>query len=57
MDFDVAGNCRSYVTTMKAKNFQYDIPSPPIANSKDHYVQVFYSPSMQNTAENVITSK
>ena len=39
--FDIADNCRLYVTTMKAMNFQDDIPSIPIDDSKDHYVLVF----------------
>ena len=38
--FDAADNCRLYVTTMKAMNFQDDIPSIPIDNIKDHYVLV-----------------
>ena len=41
VDFDAADNCRLYVTTMKAVNFQDDIPSIPIDNFKDHYVLVF----------------
>ena len=41
VDFDAADNCRLYVTTMKAKNFQDDIPSIPIDKFKDHYVLVF----------------
>ena len=41
VDFDAADNCRLYVTTMKATNFQDDIPSFPIRNFKDHYVLVF----------------
>ena len=36
IDFDAADNCRLYVTTMKAMNFQHDIPSFPIDNLKDH---------------------
>ena len=36
VDFDAAHNCRLYVTTMKAMNFQDDIPSITIANFKDH---------------------
>ena len=36
VDFDAADNCRLYVTTMKAMNFQDDIPSIPIDNFKDH---------------------
>ena len=41
VDFDAADNCRLYVPTMKAMNFQDDIPSVPIDNSEDHYVLMF----------------
>ena len=41
VDFDTADNCRLYVTTMKTMNFQDDIPSIPIYDSKDHDVLVF----------------
>ena len=41
VDFDAADNCRLCVTTMKAMNFQDDIPSIPIESFKDHYVLVF----------------
>ena len=34
-------NCRLNVTTIKAMNFQGDIPSIPADNCKDHYVLVF----------------
>ena len=38
---------------MKAMNFQDDIPSIPIDNFKDHYVQVFDLTSMmQDATEN-----
>ena len=47
VDFDAADNCRLYVTTMKAMNFQDDMPSIPIDNFKDHYVLVFDLTSMQ----------
>ena len=50
--FDAADNCRLYVTTMKAMNFQDDIPSIPIDNFKDHYVLVFDLTSMQGATEN-----
>ena len=51
--FDAADNCRLYVTTMKAINFQIDIPSIPIDNFKDHYyVLVFDLISMQDATEN-----
>ena len=52
VDFDTAHNCRLYVTTMKAMNFQDDIPSIPIDDFKDHYVLVFDLTSMQNATEN-----
>ena len=45
VDFDAADNCLLYVT-MKAMNFQDDIPSIPIDNFKDHYVLVFDLTSM-----------
>ena len=51
-DFDAADNCRLYVTTMRAMNFQDDIPSIPIDNFKEHYVLVFDLTSMQAATEN-----
>ena len=50
--FDVAENCRLYVKTMKAKNFQDDIPWIPIDSFKDHYVLVFDLTSMQDATVN-----
>ena len=52
VDFDTADNCRLYVTTMKAMNFQDDIPSIPIDDFEDHYVLVFDLTSMQDATEN-----
>ena len=52
VDFDTADNCRLYVTTLKAMNFQDDTPSIPIDDFKDHYVLVFDLTSMQEAAEN-----
>ena len=40
-----------YSTTMKAMNFQDDIPSIPIDVFKDHYVLVFDLTSMQDATE------
>ena len=40
------------VTTMKAMNFQDDIPSIPIDDFEDHYVLVFDLTSMQDATEN-----
>ena len=51
VDFDTADNCRLYVTTMKAMNFQDDIPSIPIDDFKDHYVLVFDLTSVQDAIE------
>ena len=52
IDFDTVDNCRLYVTTMKALNFQDDIPLIPIDNFKDHYVLAFDLTSMQDATEN-----
>ena len=52
VDFDAADNCRLYDTTIKAKNFQDNIPSFPIDNFKDHWVLVFDLTSMQDATEN-----
>ena len=52
VDFDFVDNCRLYVTTMEAMNFQDDIPSIPIDDFKDHYVLVFDLTSMQPATEN-----
>ena len=54
VDFDAADNCRLYVSTMKAMNFQDDIPSIPIDNSKDHYVLMFDLSAMQDGTENCL---
>ena len=51
VDFDAADNCHLYLTTMKAMNFQGDVPSIPNDNFKDHYVPVFASTSMQDATE------
>ena len=40
VDFDTADNCRLYVTTLKAMNFQDDVPSIPTDDFKDHCVLV-----------------
>ena len=48
VDFDTADNCRLYETTMKAMNFQDDMPSIALDDFKDHYVLVFDLISMQD---------
>ena len=52
VNFGTGANFCLYVTTMKAMNFQDDIPSTPIDDFKDHYVLVFDLTSMQDAAEN-----
>ena len=51
VDFDAADNCRLYVTTMRARNIQHNIPLIPIDNFKDHFVLVFDLTSMQDATE------
>ena len=51
VDFDTADNCRLYVTTMKAMDFQDDIPSIPIDDLNDQNVLVFDLTSMQDATE------
>ena len=51
---DTRDKCRLYVTTMKAMNFQEDIPSSPGGNFKDHYVLMFHLISIQDASEHVI---
>ena len=51
VDYDTSDNFRLCVTTMKAMNFEDDIPSIPIDNFQDHYVLVFDLTSMQDATE------
>ena len=48
---DTTDNCRLYVTTMRAMNFQDDISSIPVDKFKDHYVIVYDLTSMQDATE------
>ena len=52
VDFDTADNCRLDVTTVKAMNFQDDIPSFPIDDFKVHYLLVFDLTSRPDATEN-----
>ena len=52
VDFEAADNCRLYVTTMKAMNFQDNMPPIPIDFFKDHFVLEFDLTSMQDATEN-----
>ena len=48
---DAADNCRLYVTTKRAMNFQDDIPSTLIDNFKDNQVLVYDLTSMKDATE------
>ena len=48
---DTTDNCRLYVTTMKAMNFQNDVSSISNDNFKDLYVLMFDLTSMQDATE------
>ena len=48
---DTTDNCRLYVTTMKAMNFEGDILQFPVNNFNKHYVPVFDLVSMQDATE------
>ena len=52
VDFDAADNCHNHVTTMKAMNFQIDIPSIQIDDLKDHYVIVLDVTQLQGATGN-----
>ena len=54
VDVDSDDNCRLYITTMKAMNFQDDIPSLPIENFKNHYALVFDLTPMQDVTGNCL---
>ena len=53
VDFHAAHTCCLHVTTMEAVNFQDDILSNPVENSKDYFVLVFDLTSMQDATEKI----
>ena len=50
---DTTNNCRAYVTTMKAMNFNEEISALPNDFFTDHYVLAFDFTSLQDACENV----
>ena len=54
IDFKAAGKCRLQVTSMKARNFQEDISSIQIDNSKKHYALEFDWTPRRGANENCI---
>ena len=52
VSIDTTTNCRPYVTTMKAMNFNEEIPALPNDFFRDLYVLVFELTSLQDAGEN-----
>ena len=50
---DTTNDCRVYVTTMKAMNFNEEIPSLPHNLFQNHYVLVFDLTSLQDAGEKI----
>ena len=56
-NFDAADKSRPNVTTMKARNFQGDIPSDAVDRFKDPYVQIFDLISLQVATGNCFSTE
>ena len=50
---DTTNDCRAYVTTMKAMNFNEEIPALPNDLFQNHYVLVFDLTSLQDARKNI----
>ena len=50
---DTTNDCRVYVTTMKAMNFNEEIPALPNNLFQNHYVLIFCLSSLQDAGENI----
>ena len=53
VSLDTTNDCRAYVTTMKAMNFNEEIPALPNHQFQNHYILVFDLTSLQDAGENV----
>ena len=53
VSLDTTNDCRAYVTTMKAMNFNEEIPALPNHLFQNHYILVFDLTSLQDAGENV----
>ena len=53
VDLNTEDDCRAYVTTMKAMNFNEEIPALPYDKYKDHYILVFDLTSLQDATEHI----
>ena len=50
---DTTNDCRAYVTTMKAMNFNEETPALPKNLIQNHYVLLFDLTSLQDAGENI----
>ena len=50
---DTTNDCRAYATTMKAMNFNEEIPALPNNLFQSHYVLVFVLTSLQDAGANI----
>ena len=50
---DTTNDCRAYLTTMKAMNFNEEVPALPIDLFQNHYVLVFDHTTLQDAGENI----
>ena len=53
VSLDTTNDCRAYVATMKAMNFNEEIPALPNHQFQNHYITVFDLTSLQDAGENV----
>ena len=53
VSLDTTNDCRAYVTTMKAMNFNEEIPALPNHQFQNHYILVFDLTSLQDAGENI----
>ena len=53
VSLDTTNDCRAYVTTMKAMNFNEEIPALPNHQFQNHYILVFDLTSLKDAGENI----
>ena len=53
VSLDTTNDCRASVTTMKAMNFNEEIPALPNHQFQNHYILVFDLSSLQDAGENI----
>ena len=53
VSLDTTNDCRAYVTTMKAMNFNEEIPALPHHQFQNHYILVFDLTSLQYAGKNI----